>query len=58
MTVKLDMFCSLAYLMQTPESDELPVLELDLGWQLPDFAAIGMCEVIHIYWLYSTLLCT
>ena len=35
--------------MQSPDSGELPVLELDLGWQLPDFAAIGMCDVICIY---------
>ena len=26
---------------QSPDPNELPVLELDLGWELPDFAAIG-----------------
>ena len=27
--------------IQSPDPNELPVLELDLGWQLPDFASIG-----------------
>ena len=26
---------------QSPDPNELPVLELDLGWELPDFASIG-----------------
>lgn len=27
------------------EGTDFPILELDLGWELPDFASIGM----HIY---------
>ena len=31
----------LLFCVQSPDPTELPVLELDLGWELPDFAAIG-----------------
>ena len=29
------------------EGTDFPILELDLGWELPDFASVGM----HIYLL-------
>ena len=35
--------------MQSPDPAELPVLELDLGWELPDFAAIGEYNTLYVH---------
>ncbi len=33
---------NIVYFSQSPDdAPDLPVLELDLGWELPDFAVIG-----------------